>query len=99
MTAGLLRLLLGLYLPFLLAPCGLMGWLIVLIVQAVLNLTCVATVAWPLVALLGLTLLQVLWSLPVLFARPARPAWSCACPRTCCGRWAAPSTTSPAGRT
>src|SRR5215510_12654649 len=57
-----LRLLLWCYYPFLLLLCALMGWLVYLLVEALIHLTCVVTVAVPLIVLLGLTLTQVLWS-------------------------------------
>jgi Zn-dependent protease with chaperone function len=69
-TSLFLRLLLWLYLPLLLALCGLMGWLIFLLVQGIVNFTCVLVVAAPLIGLLAGTLLQVLLSLPILLQRP-----------------------------
>jgi Zn-dependent protease with chaperone function len=70
MTSFWLRLLLWLYFPFLLLLCGLMGWLTYLLVAALINFTCVITVAAPLIVLLLATLLHVLWSLTSLLQRP-----------------------------
>lgn len=65
----LLRLLLGCYFPFLLLLCLFMAYLEYLLVMAALQMVCVWTIVWPLVLLLGLTLLQILVSLPVLLIR------------------------------
>ncbi len=70
MISFCLRLLLWLYFPFLLALCAFIGWLIYLLVAALIQLTCVVTVAAPLIVLLVLTLMHVLWSLSSLLQRP-----------------------------
>jgi Zn-dependent protease with chaperone function len=65
-----LRLLLWLYFPFLLVLCAFIGWLIYLLVAAVIYLNCAVTVAAPLIVVLLATLLHVLWSLSSLLQRP-----------------------------
>ena len=70
MTSFWLRLLLWLYFPFLLALCAFIGWLIYLLVAALISFTCVITVAAPLIVLLLATLLHVSWSLSSLLKRP-----------------------------
>jgi len=63
---SLLRLLLWLHIPYLLAVSSFVGWLIYLLVHAVINLSCVWAVAALLILFLGVLLLQVLWSLKAL---------------------------------
>jgi Zn-dependent protease with chaperone function len=70
MTSFWLRLLLWLYFPFLLLLCAFNGWLIYLLVAALINVTCVITIAAPLIVVLLTTLLHVLWSLTSLLQRP-----------------------------
>src|SRR5262245_4937650 len=68
-----LRLLLWLYIPFLLGLGALMGWLGYLLVQATITHTCVIAAAAPLILLLAVTLLQLLWALSCVLTRLPDP--------------------------
>jgi len=69
MTSLFLRILLWMYLPFLLLICGVMGWIIFLLAQATSRLNLLLASSAPVIVLLGFTILQVLWALRGLFSR------------------------------
>jgi Zn-dependent protease with chaperone function len=76
MTAWPLRLLLWLYIPFLLLLCLFMAAMVALLLGAFTEWMCPLVFVAPLIGVLGLTLVQVLWSMRVLLSRPAdQPRW------------------------
>jgi Zn-dependent protease with chaperone function len=71
MLSWCVRLLLWLYIPFLLGLCALMVWLLRLLALGINNFTCVIVIALPVGFLLLVTLYQVFVSLANVLRRPA----------------------------